>query len=165
MLLDIFFTLTLLFSFAWSQDCSCSQNLYPDPDRQCYNVSSDLVYSRYICPVGNLNYCGSVYCLGFPSCNSIGAVNARNTACEAIGGSINDGLFICKSQVGSDQSEVNCQFSHPLSSTSQPTNSPLGSFSPSGQTGTTNAPTSSATGLFMPLIVFFGPLCYTLFSL
>lgn len=138
--------------------CSCQQNLVLDPSNQCFNISSDLQSARYTCPVGGDMYCGSLYCLEFFSCGEAGALAARRTACEAIGGNPDSvDFFKCQTQLGSDKSEENCQFAPPLSSTPAPTVSIGPGSNPT--TTTTNSPTSSTTRLFVPMIVFLGLLC------
>ena len=129
----------LLFSLTWAQSaCSCSPNLTYDPNDECFSVPSDLMFTRYKCPVVNASgffqYCGSSYCLGDFSCNLAGQFDRRKVACEAIGGNSVDTRFVCRSGSGANQTELNCQFLPPLLSTSSSTSAP---------TSITNAPTSA----------------------
>lgn len=139
--------------------CSCQENLVLDPNNQCFNVSADLQSARYTCPVGSDMYCGSLYCLNFFSCGEAGALAARRTACELIGGNPDSvDFFKCQTRLGSDKSEENCQFASPLSSTSAPT----ASLGPGSNPTTTNSPTSSAsliTNSFITLVSALVGLC------
>lgn len=123
--------------------CSCQENLVYDPNNQCFNVPADLQSARYTCQVQNITqtymFCGSLYCLNFFSCGEAGALAARRTACELIGGNPDAvDFFKCQTRLGSDKSEENCQFASPLSdSTPSPT--------PSLGSNPTEQPTSSAS--------------------
>lgn len=142
--------------------CSCAQKLFPDPDNQCFNVSSDLRYSRYTCPVqtpGSVTkmYCGSVFCLNNVfGCGGQQSFDERRIACEAIGGFTDPAGFQCRSGVGSDRSEENCQFTPPLVNTTS---------SESDVPTTTSITDSPTSGSVRTESFFILAICVVLFSL
>lgn len=124
-----------------------------DTKAQCLLSSNfDLENCCQVCPVlnatGYYQFCLSVYDLGFPTCGAPGSLEARQSACSALGGNINAGTFMCLLSGGSNKSQSTGWV-------------PTGPTSTIGSPLLTTAPTSNASAatfcmaLYTVLTVFY----------
>jgi hypothetical protein len=126
--------------------CLCTQLFVYDPNGDCSKSAQYGVENAcFTCPIvnatGTFYYCGSMVYLGYGACNTVGALAARNSACDSIGGNTGLTSYTCTTSTGTDKSQ--------LSACGAPTQAPSLSLS-----APTAQPTNSGGSLSLSPVVY-----------